>query len=69
MKPGQERQPRENETVLDEEDGMNWKTLCRCDLLFTVDKASLSQKRGQVTPERRRDIAQKIIQGLAVAGL
>jgi hypothetical protein len=69
MKPGQERQPRENETVLDAEDGMNWKTLCRCDLLFTVDKASLSQKRGQVTPERRRDIAQKIIQGLAVAGL
>jgi hypothetical protein len=38
-------------------------------LLFTVDKASLSKKRGQVTAERRRDIARKIIQGLAIAGL
>jgi len=69
MKPGQERRARENETVLDEEDGMNWKTLCRCDLLFTVDKTSLSQRRGQVTPERRRDIARKIVQGLAIAGM
>jgi len=69
MKPGQERQARENETILDREDGMSWKTLCRCDLLFTVDKASLSQKRGQVGFERRRDIARKIIQGLAIAGM
>ncbi len=69
MKPGQERQARENETVLDEEDGLDWKTLRRCDLLFTIDKASLSHRRGQVTPERRRDIARKIVQGLAIAGL
>ena len=69
MKPGQERDPEENETVLDEEDGKDWKTLCRCDLLFTADKASLSQGRGQVTPERRREIARKIIQCLATAGL
>jgi hypothetical protein len=54
---------------LNEADGLDWKTLCRCDLLFTVDKAALSKKRGQVTSERRRDIARKIIQGLAIAGL
>jgi hypothetical protein len=69
MKPGQERQAKENETVLDEQDGLDWKTLCRCDLLFTVEKASLRNKRGTVTIERRRDIARKIIQGLAIAGL
>ena len=69
LQPGQERLPKPNETILDEADGLNWKTLCRCDLLFTVDKASLSNKRGQVAPERRRDIARKIIQGLAIAGL
>lgn len=69
MKPGQERQARENETILDEADGLDWKTLCRCDLLFTVDRATLSRKRGEVSPERRRDIARKIIQGLAIAGL
>jgi mRNA-degrading endonuclease toxin of MazEF toxin-antitoxin module len=69
MRPGQERLARPNETILDQADGLNWKTLCRCDLLFTVDKSSLTNKRGQVAHERRRDIARKIIQGLAIAGL
>jgi len=38
-------------------------------LLFTVEKSSLTNKRGVVTHERRREIARKIIQGLAIAGL
>ena len=69
MKPGQEREPKENEAVLDQADGLELRTLCRCDLLFTVDKSSLSRKRGQVTFERRREIGRKIVQGLAIAGL
>src|SRR5436190_21091980 len=69
MKPGQERRARENETVLDEEDGMNWKTLCRCDLLFTFAKTSFSQWPGQVTPDRGRDTVGKIYKGLAIPGL
>lgn len=48
---------------------MDWKTLCRCDLLYTIDKSILKFYRGTVQPERRRDIARKIIQGLAIAGL
>src|SRR5688572_12986755 len=63
------RKPKENETVLDQADGLDWQTLCRCDLLFTVDKGTLSQRRGSVSWDRRRDIARKIIQGLAIAGL
>jgi mRNA-degrading endonuclease toxin of MazEF toxin-antitoxin module len=69
MQPATARAAKENETVLDEADGLNWKTLCRCDLLFTVPKASLTNRRGSVTGDRRRDIARKIIQGLAIAGL
>jgi hypothetical protein len=69
MKPGTARDAKENETVLDEADGLNWKTLCRCDLLFTLPKATLTNRRGLVSLERRRDIARKIIQGLAIAGL
>jgi hypothetical protein len=69
MKPATARAARENESVLDQADGMDWKTLCRCDLLFTVSKATLTNKRGVVSIERRRDIARKIIQGLAIAGL
>jgi hypothetical protein len=41
----------------------------RIDLLFTAPKSALSQKRGEVQWERRRDISRKIIQGLALAGL
>ena len=69
MRPTEARDAKANETVLDEEDGLNWKTLCRCDLLFTVPKNSLTNKRGVVCSERRRDIARKIIQGLAIAGM
>jgi hypothetical protein len=69
MRPEQQRLPKDNETVLGREDGLDWKTLCRCDLLFTVDKSNLTHKRGAVTFERRRDIARKIIHGLAIAGL
>src|ERR1700684_2237260 len=68
MQSAAARAAKENETILDQEDGMDWKTLCRCDLLFTVPKATLTKKRGFVTAARQRDIARKIIQGLAIAG-
>jgi mRNA-degrading endonuclease toxin of MazEF toxin-antitoxin module len=69
MKPASARTAKENETVLDEADGLDWKTVCRCDLLFTVAKESLKNHRGTVSQARRLDIARKIIQGLAIAGL
>jgi hypothetical protein len=69
MKPTNAREAKENEAVLDRADGLDWQTLCRCDLMFTVSKSSLSNKRGIVSVERRRDIARKIVQGLAIAGL
>ncbi len=68
MRPANERGPAANEVLLDEADGLDLKTLCRCDLLFTVNKAALGRRRGVVTPARRREIAQRIIQGLAIAG-
>jgi hypothetical protein len=41
-----------------------------CDLLYTLEKKDLSQRRGEVVSlERRRDISRKITQGLAIAGL
>ncbi len=69
MNPGSFREPEANESLLDEADGMDWKTLCRCDLLFTIDKTILEYRRGLVQAERRRDIARKIIQGICIAGL
>lgn len=63
------RDPVGCEALLDEADGMDWKTLCRCDLMYTVDKEILKRRRGEVGMERRREIAAKIQQGLAIAGL
>ena len=69
MRPASEREPRANEVLLDASDGLDLRTLCRCDLLFTVEKARLGRRRGLVTPARRREIARRIIQGLAIAGM
>ena len=57
------------EVILDKADGLDWVTLCKCDLIFAVAKAELSNCRGAVTRERRREIARKVIQCLAFAGL
>jgi mRNA-degrading endonuclease toxin of MazEF toxin-antitoxin module len=50
------REPLASETILDAADGLDWPTLCKCDALHFVAKASLGRKRGTVTPERRRQI-------------
>lgn len=50
------RPPLPNEVILDANDGLNWPTLCKCDLLHLVLKGDLRNKRGDVTPERRRQI-------------
>lgn len=52
--------PRENEVRLNGADGLDWETLCRCDVLWLVEKAKLKQRRGSVTRVRRRQIVDKI---------
>jgi len=54
-----------NELLLDQADGLDWPTLCACDLIFAVDKAELTDRRGSVTPARRRAIVSHIIQSFA----
>ncbi len=56
------RPPEAHELVLDEADGLDWPTLCACDLMFAVDKAELKDRRGSVTPSRRRAIVSRAIQ-------
>lgn len=50
-----------NELILDEADGLDWPTLCKCDLLYDVPKDQLTQRRGSVTPIRRRQIVERVI--------
>ena len=49
-----------DEVILDQSDGLNWPTLCRCDLLFLANKTDLKHHRGVVTEERRRQITATI---------
>jgi mRNA-degrading endonuclease toxin of MazEF toxin-antitoxin module len=69
LRPGDSWQPDALQAVLDQEDGLQVRTRCDCDLLWTVEKSSLTQHRGEVVYERQREISRKIIQGLALAGL
>ena len=47
--------------MLDHSDGLDWETLCKCDLIIAAPKTELRDKRGQVTSERRRRIVSAII--------
>ena len=50
------RAAKADEVILDQSDGLNWPTLCRCDLFFLVNKSDLKHHQGVVTEERRRQI-------------
>ena len=57
------------EIMLDAADGLDWETLCKCDLVFAAPKEQLTRKRGMVTFERRSQIAERVIRALGLAGL
>ena len=52
------------EEVLDEADGLDWKTAVRCDRIYLLPKAKFDDRKGQVTAERRYFIARKIVEVL-----
>jgi hypothetical protein len=56
------RPPFDNEVLLDESDGLDWPTLCKCDCIFAVPRHELKDLRGVVSLERRRKIVRTIIQ-------
>ena len=58
------RGPRINEIILDESDGLNWKTAARCDVIYLLEKSGFRDVRGLVTPLRRKLITRKIIECL-----
>ncbi len=63
------RAAKETEVILDAADGLDWATLCKCDLVYSVPTNQLSKQRGTVVTARRREIAARVIRGLGLAGL
>jgi mRNA-degrading endonuclease toxin of MazEF toxin-antitoxin module len=47
------RKPEVHEVILDEADGLDWETLCKCDVVYAAPKTELVKRRGSVTAERR----------------
>jgi len=58
------RGPRETEIILDESDGLDWKTAVRCDVIYLLEKADFRETRGAVTLLRRKAITRKIVECL-----
>jgi mRNA-degrading endonuclease toxin of MazEF toxin-antitoxin module len=58
------RGPKSTEVILDESDGLDWKTAVRCDVIYLLEKAEFKDLRGSVTNLRRKLIARKIVECL-----
>ncbi len=41
------------ELILDSADGLDWATICKCDLIQNVKKTDLKNRRGEVSAARR----------------
>ena len=58
------RGPKRTEEVLDGSDGLDWKTVVRCDRIHLLPKDRFQENKGNVTLERRHLIARKIVEVL-----
>ena len=58
------RGPKTIEIILDESDGLDWKTAVRCDIIHLLAKENFGELRGVVTPLRREAIGRKIVECL-----
>jgi hypothetical protein len=49
------------EIILDSADGLDWPTICKCDLIYAVPRDKIKNRRGEVTVARRRHLIHTII--------
>ena len=61
------RAPKKHEIILDEADGLDWKTAVRCDVFYLLPKSEFAESRGKVSEVRRRQITRKIMECLRLA--
>ena len=61
------RGPKKNEVILDEVDGLDWKTGVRCDFIYALPKIDFRDQRGAVSLTRRREISRKLAECFRLA--
>ncbi len=59
------RPAKSNEVLLDQSDGLNWPTFCKCETIYHAPKHELKDRRGEVVEVRQPAIAQRIIAAFA----
>ena len=59
-----DRPPKLTEEVLDEADGLDWKTMVRCDRIHLLPKEKFEERKGFVTEDRRHLVARKLVEVL-----
>src|SRR5438552_2831397 len=57
---------KKTEALLDRADGLDWKTVVKCDALHFVKKNGLYQRRGDVSYYRRIEISRKMAEALTL---
>ena len=55
------RSPRPEEILLDAADGLDWPTLCKCDLIYAVPREDLKGRRGIVSHARQLQLVRTMI--------
>ena len=55
-----QRPKKPSEVYLDEADGLNWRTLAKCDFIHIVRKSEAMEKRGEVCPQRIAEIRKRL---------
>jgi mRNA-degrading endonuclease toxin of MazEF toxin-antitoxin module len=56
-----QRRPEAHEIILDEADGLDWPTLCKCDLIYAVAKDQLRPRKGRVSDARQAPLVRTMI--------
>src|SRR5947207_1708594 len=49
------------EIILDTADGLDWPTICKCDLIYSTSREKIKNRRGQVSMTRRALLIRTII--------
>jgi mRNA-degrading endonuclease toxin of MazEF toxin-antitoxin module len=55
-----DRPLRRREMILDESDGLDWKTAVRCDFIYALEKSLIREKRGRVSDQRQIELIRKM---------
>jgi mRNA-degrading endonuclease toxin of MazEF toxin-antitoxin module len=55
-----DRPLKRRESVLDQADGLDWRTAVRCDFIYALEKTRLQEIRGRVTDARQLELIRKM---------